>query len=350
MTMTVPGTVGSEDALDAADRLLLDEAADLIPGAPVVVIGSAALAAAARALGAVSVRVSDDTDASTEPLGADLLGGARFVLVRLPKSLGALERIARTVAAFASPEVVLVSAGRLKYMSRGMNDVLLGSFSTLDVSLARQKSRALTARGPLAVSPPEPARRYDDALGLWVVSVGGVFAGPSVDIGTRAMLAAFDQLPAFETAIDFGCGTGILAAELKRRRPQARVIASDLSADAVASALATAAANALDVEVARDRGLASQPDASIDLIVLNPPFHDGGAVSIDGAHAMFEDARRVLKPGGQLWTVWNSHLGYTGALVRIVGPTTQILRNAKFTVTASTTTSDRLGQNGPATN
>jgi 16S rRNA (guanine1207-N2)-methyltransferase len=50
---------------------------------------------------------------------------------------------------------------------------------------------------------------------------------------------------------------------------------------------------------------------------------------------MFDDAGRVLAPGGELWTVWNSHLGYRAALERAVGPTRQIARNAKFTVTAS---------------
>jgi 16S rRNA (guanine1207-N2)-methyltransferase len=33
--------------------------------------------------------------------------------------------------------------------------------------------------------------------------------------------------------------------------------------------------------------------------------------------------------------VWNSHLGYRAALERVVGPTRQIARNPKFTVTAS---------------
>ena len=45
---------------------------------------------------------------------------------------------------------------------------------------------------------------------------------------------------------------------------------------------------------------------------------------------------RVLRPGGELWTVWNSHLGYRPQLERIVGPTRQIARGTKFTVTAST--------------
>jgi len=241
MTMTVEGAVNSGSALDAADRLLVDEAAHVLVGVDVVVIGSLDLAARVRELGASSVRVADDTDSSTELLDGELLTDAKLVLVRLPKSLSALEWIARSVAAYAAPDVVLIGAGRLKYMSRGMNEVLLRSFGTLDVSLARQKSRALTAREPLSVEPPEPARSHDADLDLWVVSVGGVFAGAAVDIGTRAMLASFDKLPAYETAIDFGCGTGILAAALKRRRPQTRVIASDVSAAAVASARATAA-------------------------------------------------------------------------------------------------------------
>ena len=43
----------------------------------------------------------------------------------------------------------------------------------------------------------------------------------------------------------------------------------------------------------------------------------------------------VQAPGRELWTVWNSHLRYRTALDRIVGPTVQVARNAKFTVTRS---------------
>jgi 16S rRNA (guanine1207-N2)-methyltransferase len=340
MTMTVESGAGAavaaNEKLDAADRLILDEAAELFPRATVVVIGSAELGAAALERGATTVRVSDDADATTQPLDAELFAGATLVLLRLPKSLSALDGFARLIAVSAPAAVVVVAGGRLKYMTVGMNEVLLRSFGRLDVSLARQKSRVLVAREPLAVEPPTAERRHDAELDLWVTASGTVFAGASVDIGTRAMVTAFDKLPEFETAIDFGCGTGILAVELKRRRPAARVIASDISAAAVASARGTAAANGLEVGVVRDDGLSRQPDASVDLIVLNPPFHDGGAVSIDAALAMFGEARRVLRPGGQLWTVWNSHLGYTGALLRTVGPTVQVGRNSKFTVTAST--------------
>lgn len=322
---------------DAADRLILDEAAASISGADVVAIGSAGLAAGARAAGAASVRVYQDVLGDEPPteLDSELLAGATVVLVRLPKSLEALDRIARAVSALADPAVVVFAGGRLKYMTVGMNEVLGRSFETLDVTHARQKSRVLIARLPRAVAPALPRREYQSELGIWVGAVGGVFAGASLDIGTRALLATFDRLPAYETAIDLGCGSGILAADLKRRRPGARVIASDASADAVASARETAVANELEFEIVRDRGLSAQPNASADLIVLNPPFHDGGAVTTDIAMELFAEAARVLKPGGRLRVVWNSHLAYKPALRRIVGPTDEVSRAAKFTVTES---------------
>ncbi|MGO7984119.1 methyltransferase, partial [Rhizobium johnstonii] len=61
----------------------------------------------------------------------------------------------------------------------------------------------------------------------------------------------------------------------------------------------------------------------------------GATVHVGIATKLFADAGRVLAPGGELWAVWNSHLGYRGALTRLVGPTRQIARNSKFTVTAS---------------
>jgi 16S rRNA (guanine1207-N2)-methyltransferase len=69
---------------------------------------------------------------------------------------------------------------------------------------------------------------------------------------------------------------------------------------------------------------------------LNPPFHLGTSVHAGAGLKLIEAAGRVLVPGGELWTVFNSHLGYRAALGRCVGPTRQVARNAKFTVTVST--------------
>ncbi len=349
-------------ASDAADRLIADTAADgvLTPG--LVVVGDAygALTLAAAARGARGIRVHQDAltgeralaanaaaldlaDAyANHPLDDSLVRGARVVLLRLPRSLDALAEIATLIAEHAHPEVVVYAGGMLKHLSHAMNDVLGEVFGSVTASLARQKARVLTVSEPRTAAALAldrwPDRAFDDELGIWVCAHGAAFAGTSVDIGTRFLLGVLDDaVPGARDAIDLGCGTGVLATTLALRRPALRVTATDQSAAAVASARATAAANGVGsrVDVVRDDGLGGRPDASADLILLNPPFHIGGAVHTGVAHRMFADAARVLRPGGELWTVWNSHLGYRPALERMAGPTRQIARNPKFTVTAS---------------
>jgi 16S rRNA (guanine1207-N2)-methyltransferase len=50
---------------------------------------------------------------------------------------------------------------------------------------------------------------------------------------------------------------------------------------------------------------------------------------------LFRSTARVLRPGGELWTVYNTPLGYQGYLRAHVGPTEIAGRNAKFTVAVS---------------
>jgi len=382
-------------AIDAADRLILDEseaARAEAPAGSLVVIGDAygALTLGARAskpgvwggapLGARASKPgvwggapSSDTDAPANvirvhqdllvgeralaanadtagltgtfrslPLGAELVAGARVVLLRLPRALDQLDDLAALIAAHADPAVVVFAGGRIKHMSVAMNEVLRRSFQTVDVTHARQKSRVLIARQPLAVKSPRPRSRSHAVAGLadplTVCAFGGAFAGTSIDIGTRFLLEHLGTPVPGGDVIDFGCGTGVLAAWMALRNPSLSVLATDQSAVAVASAVATAAANGVAdrVLVERDLGLASRPDASASFIALNPPFHTGAAVPEGVAEPMFAEAGRVLASGGELWTVWNSPLQYRPALERLVGRTRQVARNAKFTVAVST--------------
>ncbi|ACZ23516.1 16S rRNA m(2)G 1207 methyltransferase [Sanguibacter keddieii DSM 10542] len=275
-------------------------------------------------------------------LGPDLLRDARVVLLRLPKSLDALEETAQAVARWAPDDVVVYAGAPVKHMTRTMNEVLLRSFGEVHATLGRHKARALVARRPLdaarTTEPTFPRTARLDELDLTVVAHGGVFAGTRLDIGTRTLLGVLDQAaPEARDAVDLGCGTGVLATVLARSRPGLRVVASDQSAAAVASTLATAGANGVGDRVTglRDDALSTLPDASADLVVCNPPFHEGTTLETDAAHRMFAAAARVLRPGGELWTVYNSHLRHKSALGRVVGPTTMVLQNPKFTVTRS---------------
>lgn len=349
-----------QPAADAADRLILDESAAaradlsgndiavIADGDGALTLGAAAAAASGvvrvhqdslageRALAASAVAAGLGDAVASLPLGDGLLTGARVVLVRLPKSLDQLRDIAGTIAAHAAPDVQVYAGGRLKYMTVAMNDVLGEFFGRIDVSHARQKSRVLIAREPRDGRDPAPRRAVHD--GLTVCAFGGAFAGTAIDIGTRFLLEALPaELPSDGAVIDLACGTGVVATRLAQQHPSRLIHASDASAIAVASARATAAANGVAdrVTVVRDDALSTVADAAASFIALNPPFHSGAAVDTGLAAHLFADAARVLRPGGELWTVWNSALRYRPELESIVGPTRQIARNDKFTVTAS---------------
>src|ERR1019366_5211066 len=354
-------------AADATDRLALTEAGTAIqasaPGQVVVVADRyGAMTLGAMALhGARDVRVHQDSLTGEQalahnairagltqgfrplPLTQELFTGATVVIGQLPKSLEALREITQLAAAHAAHDVTVFLGGRVKHMTHAMNDVMGESFTDVQASLAHQKSRVLAASGPRPAGGTRPTgyplRQHHLDLDLWVCAHGAAFAGTRIDIGTRFLLEFLDLMhPAANTAVDLGCGTGVIAATLARARPQLSVLATDESAGAVSSALATAAANGLTERVAvlRDDAMSTLPDASVDLIVCNPPFHLGTSVNAGASLRLFQAAGRVLQPQGQLWTVFNSHLPYRSQLNHAVGPTRVIGRNAKFTVAVST--------------
>ncbi|WP_435748649.1 class I SAM-dependent methyltransferase [Microbacterium sp. PMB16] len=379
-------------AYDATDLLLVEWALALdVPGDEITVIGDeyGAITLALTDAGRPGIRVHQDLATGRRALArnaadlglagfvpheldASLLAGARLVLVQLPKSLAELEQIADAVTRWAAPDVVLVAGGRVKHMTLGQNEVLGRRFAQVQAQRAERKSRLVVASEPrpAPADPPFPVTAQHD--GLTLVAHGGAFAGPRLDIGTRVLLevlglagAQFSKNSesgdgegrdsagapggsdrsggvvhgggAALDVIDLGCGTGALAAAYALAHPEARVIATDRSAAAVASARATAAANGLAdrILVTHDDAGSELPDASADVVLLNPPFHLGTSIHTGAATRLFDAAARLLRPGGELFTVFNSSLGYRAELTRIVGATQQLHRTAKFTVTRS---------------
>ncbi|SJN08741.1 23S rRNA (guanine-N-2-)-methyltransferase rlmG [Leucobacter sp. 7(1)] len=375
---------------DATDELLLATAAEEIRGlgpGELVVIGDrhgALTLGAIELLGAGEVRVFQDpllgelalhanaarlgvglADNSaavfrSHALDASLLRGARIVLVQLPRGLDALEEIAWSIAQWAHPEVRVFAGGRIKHMTRAMNDVLGRHFGEVAAGLGWRKSRVLTARMPQRTGDSSfPRWGTDPALDFRVAAFGATFGGPTLDHGSRLLLQDLDSAaPAARRIVDLGCGNGVLATAAARSRPAARVIATDQSAAAVAATIRTAAeaqvlrgsaTHGLDVGttapqpgdepgvwVTRADALDGVPDGWAELILLNPPFHTGATVHAGVAHRLIGACARALAPGGELRLVFNSHLQYRGLVERAIGPTRQIARDRTFTVLAAT--------------
>ena len=318
--------------VDDQDGSLLLAAAERWPGAELRLHGDAldeevaSLAAAERA--GFEVAAVDDLGRAAD--------GARLCLARLPKSLDALDLLAGAVARTADPGVILIAGGRTKHLTRSMNGILERHFAEVRGSLGLGKARALVGTGARSGSEPSPRRA--DVDDLEVIAYGGVFAGAAGDAGTRLLLAQAHRFPASRTAIDLGCGTGLLAVTLARLDPATEVVAIDNSRVAVRSTLATAEANGVAdrIQVRRGDGLSEVAAESVDLIVCNPPFHRGTAKDSSTALTMINDAGRALRPGGELWLVYNTHLPYRSTLRTAIGPTEQIAQDRDYLVTRST--------------
>jgi release factor glutamine methyltransferase len=79
---------------------------------------------------------------------------------------------------------------------------------------------------------------------------------------------------------DIATGSGAVALALAKERPEAVVVATDVSPDALAVARANAARHALDARVAFKEGdLAGPLDGAFDLIVSNPPYVPSGTIA-----------------------------------------------------------------------
>lgn len=366
-------------AYDATDRMLVERALAYaaehhLPGSEIAVVGDeyGAITLALTDAGFEGIRFHQDsatgrlalarnaasldiTGFAAHELDQALLGGARLVVLQLPKALAELEEIADAVARWAASDVVLIAGGRIKHMTLTQNEVLGRYFVDVQAQRAEKKSRLIVASGarPAAEESPYPQHAQHPEFGLTLASHGGAFAASRIDIGTRVLLetlaadpsagsglsadSASDATGTPHAVIDLGCGTGALAAYYALNHPGADVTATDRSAAAAASARATMAANGLAdrVTVTHDDAGSALPDASADLILLNPPFHLGSSIHTRAATRLFEASARLLRPGGELLTVFNSSLEYKSELSRLIGRTEQLRRTAKFTVTRS---------------
>jgi 16S rRNA (guanine1207-N2)-methyltransferase len=161
-------------------------------------------------------------------------------------------------------------------------------------------------------------RALDDvrtiADGAWL-SRPGLFAWDRVDAGS-ALLAA--QLPPelAGRAADLGAGYGYLACELVRHCPG--IAAVDLY-EAEARALDPARGNLARLERPVEAHLhwhdvAAGLQARYDVIVSNPPIHQGRAEQPALGRRFIEVAADALEPAGQLWLVANRHLPYEATL------------------------------------
>ncbi len=285
-----------------------------------------------------SVRLLTTRDAAPERV--DVL------LVRVPKSLALLEDQLLRLAPSVHEGTVVVGTGMVKEIHTSTIKLFERILGPTRTSLAEKKARLVFCTpnpGLVRSANPWPhSYTLPDGIGpvsgRTVVNEAGVFCAERLDIGTRFFLR---QLPYGHDAgrvVDLGCGNGVVGTAVALAHPQTEVLFVDESYQAVASAEATYRANTDDTadhgkaEFRVDDGLTGVPEASVDLVLTNPPFHSHQATTDATAWRMFAGARRALRPGGELWVVGNRHLGYHVKLRRLFGNSELVASDTKFVV------------------
>ena len=147
-----------------------------------------------------------------------------------------------------------------------------------------------------------------EALDGW--SQPGVFSWDRPDPGSLLLIQALPPLAG--RGADFGCGIGLIARAVLARAAVTSLELIDIDRRAVEATrrnIDDSRARIHWADVRREPAL-----ENLDFVVMNPPFHDGGAEDKALGQAFIRRAHQVLSKGGSLWIVANRHLPYEGVL------------------------------------
>jgi 16S rRNA (guanine1207-N2)-methyltransferase len=363
-----PG-VFAHGGLDPAAGLLLDHV-KVADGDAVVVLNDAGIVAAYAALAGARVWTSDRSVLSAEAarrtaeangVAAEVVHGhgtaaytgppADIVAVRLPQ--GKVPVLQLLWDAFHA----LRPGGRC-YLAGGNDEGIKTALKQMEALFG--EAHLLAYRGGhrvgVATRGEAPAGRTGDFDTPWldpdafrrfrietrggsyeVHSRPGVFSWDRFDRGSQALLEAADPGKARDV-LELGCGYGIVGTALARLAPDARVTLVDVDAEAVRSARRTADANGVGERCETRAGdvAAGVPDASMDLVVANPPFHVGKATDLEVPAQFIRDAARVLRPRGRLLLVANRTLPYEAWVEACFGAVQTVHDGREFKVLGAT--------------
>lgn len=266
------------------------------------------------------------------------------VLVKVPKTLSLLEDQLRRLRTALHPEAVIVGAGMTRHIHSSTVALFEGILGPTTTSLARKKARLIHATLDPDLDPgayrgegPFPTTfEYDFGdRAFTVYNHAGVFSRERLDAGTAVLLEHMPRTNGPTRIVDLGCGNGLLGTRAALENPEASVLFVDDSYAAVESARLTfreALGPEREGEFRATDALHGIEGDSADLILNNPPFHDGRVTGDAIAWSMFTGAKRVLRPGGELRVVANRHLGYHDKLRRIFGNCETVSSDPRFVV------------------
>ena len=180
---------------------------------------------------------------------------------------------------------------------------------------------------------PQP-RLIQTPLGdIQIATMPGVFSWKNLDQGTTFLLAQAEVRKAATGAdvLDMGCGTGIIGCLLAPIARSVHMVDSNLLA--VQCARTSTEINHLEnVSVSPSDVYSAIGETRFDLIISNPPFHQGFDTSREITQRIIAGASDALKPGGQLILVANGFLPYEALMQERLSGVRSLAEDTQFKV------------------
>ena len=172
---------------------------------------------------------------------------------------------------------------------------------------------------------------FSAGAGTRISSLPGVFSHGRLDQGTRVLLATLDSLP-LGKVLDFGCGAGVISSHIQALGGNHDLTLVDCDALALASSERTLQdSGCQSFQVLASDGL-SAVSGPYDLIISNPPFHQGIRTNYEVTELFLAQSRQLLRQGGELRVVANSFLRYQPIIEQVYGHCQTLLVRDGFSV------------------
>ena len=262
------------------------------------------------------------------PLDIDL------VILKIPRSQDYFSSLLKRISPRVPSNTPILAAGKSRLLPPSFFKAFEEHTESASYSRIWKKSRFYQGfLIPLLEDPIREAKSFQWE-NLTLTTLPGVYSHGKLDPGTRYLLENFPSIPEPETIADPGCGSGILSLAAASRWPGAKIISTDDSLLAVESTRLSAGENGFSNRIfpVQTDILEGVESWSIDLVICNPPFHHQNRVSVETGLRFIRESARVLRPGGRLVLVSNSHLGYGNTLRSLFRTVTLSAGDSRFSI------------------
>ncbi len=240
------------------------------------------------------------------------------VYLRVPKAKALLNHLIREAIRILKPQG--------KFICVGFNDEgIKNTFKKIEKAFGELVEQELVGKGlriaEFSLINPKMDQIEDrdyasvksiaNELSLNLSSKAGIYGAEKIDQGSLFLCEAFLQHCSemtFDKVLDIGCGNGLISLVLAKTLSSSEFIATDNNITATTLCELNFANNDVKGSVVLDDCAQTIASKQFDLIISNPPFHQGFDTSENLTMRFLAATERLLNKKGEAWFVMNRFL------------------------------------------